>query len=127
MAGNIVGSEGSMSPSTFDAIKLQMENIFWGVCTHGIWRFPARGQIGTVAAGLGHSSRQRHILNPLIEPASSRILVRFISAEPWQELPENKSWQRGLWEILWFFPNVSLTFMFFKSIFYAKSYYKSRH
>ena len=39
---------------------------------------------------LHHSSRQCHILNPLseawIEPMSSWILVRLISAEPWWEL-----------------------------------------
>ena len=42
---------------------------------------------------LHHRSRQRRILNPLskagMEPTSSRILVRFFSAEPLQELPLN--------------------------------------
>ena len=32
---------------------------------HGIWKFPARGWIQTVAASLHHSSQQRWILNPL--------------------------------------------------------------
>ena len=35
-----------------------------GRCTSCIWKFPARGQIGAVAAGLHHSS-QHQILNPL--------------------------------------------------------------
>ena len=33
-----------------------------------------------------HSSWQCQILNPLIEPASSWMLVRFVSAEPQREL-----------------------------------------
>ena len=39
---------------------------------------------------LHHSSRQYRILNPLgpgIEPASSWVLVKFISAEPRRERP----------------------------------------
>ena len=65
----------------------------------------ARGPIGAVATGLcyshshsnarselcylHHSSGQCRILNPLksgIKPACLWILVRFVSAEPWQEL-----------------------------------------
>ena len=46
-----------------------------------------------------HRSRQRRILNPLSEardePASSRILVRFISAEPRQALHKQISQTRG--------------------------------
>ena len=38
---------------------------------------------------LHHSSLQCQILNPLIEPASLWILVRFVSAGPQQELPTN--------------------------------------
>ena len=63
----------------------------------------ARGQLGIVAAGhsnagskprlecIHHSSWQHQILSSLskpgIEPVSSWILVRFISTEPWWELP----------------------------------------
>ena len=38
---------------------------------------------------LHHSFRQYQVLNPLagIEPTSSCMLVRFISLEPWRELP----------------------------------------
>ena len=68
----------------------------------------ARGQIGAVATGLhhspGHSQIQAvsaiyttarsnaesltHRVRPGIEPASSKLLVRFISAEPWREFLE---------------------------------------
>ena len=43
------------------------------------------GQTGAVAAGLHHSSWQGQIFNPSearIEPASSWMLVRFLSMEP---------------------------------------------
>ena len=50
----------------------------------------ARGQIGAVTASLNHShSNTRsptHWSRPGIKPASSWILVRFVSAEPPQEL-----------------------------------------
>ena len=50
----------------------------------------AGGQIGAVATGLLHShSNARsltHRMRPGIEPASSWMLVRFVSAEPRQEL-----------------------------------------
>ena len=47
----------------------------------------ARGPIRAAAPGLHHSSRQCWIFNPLSEARDrTRILVRFISAEPWREL-----------------------------------------
>ena len=65
----------------------------------------ARGRIGTLAAGLYHSHNNTrsescvtytrahgntrsltHWVMPGIKPASLWILVRFVSAEPWQEL-----------------------------------------
>ena len=51
----------------------------------------ARGLIGATAAGLHHSSQQCQILNPLskarIEPATSWLLVGFISTVPRREFP----------------------------------------
>ena len=70
--------------------------------THMAYRSSqARGRIGTTAASLCHSNTRSephlsHICNtkslthwarPGIEPASSWILVGFLSTEPWQELP----------------------------------------
>ena len=56
----------------------------------------ARGLIRATAACLHHSSQQRRIPNPLSksrdEPASSWILVRFISSAPQRELPNTHSW-----------------------------------
>ena len=46
----------------------------------------ARGQVGNVGASLHHSSSLTHWARPGIEPVSSRMLIRFISAEPRQEL-----------------------------------------
>ena len=48
------------------------------------------GQIRAVAPGLRHSHSDMgsftHWVRPGIEPASSRILVRFVSTEPGREL-----------------------------------------
>ena len=50
----------------------------------------ARGRIGAVTTSLHHSHSSTraltHWVRPGIEPTSSWILVRFISAEPWWEL-----------------------------------------
>ena len=51
----------------------------------------ARDRIRTVAASLHHSHSNTgsltHRVRPGIEPVSSWILVGFMTAEPWQELP----------------------------------------
>ena len=54
----------------------------------------ARGQIGATAASLYHSSQQQagsltHWVRPGIEPASSWILVGFVSTVPQQKLPKH--------------------------------------
>ena len=79
-------------------------NLFRATLQHA--EVPRLGVESVVAAGLHHShsnarsephlwpvplsSWQRRILNPLsdarIEPSSSGILVRFVSAEPWRKL-----------------------------------------
>ena len=50
----------------------------------------ARGPTGAVAAGLRHSHSNAgswtHWARPGIKPVSSRMLVRFVSTEPRQEL-----------------------------------------
>ena len=50
----------------------------------------ARGQIRATAAGLRHSHRNArsltHWARPVIKPATSWFLVRFISIVPWREL-----------------------------------------
>ena len=51
----------------------------------------ARGRIRATAAGLHHRHRNTgsltHWTRPGIKPTSSWILVGFVSAEPWRELP----------------------------------------
>ena len=63
----------------------------------------ARGHIGATASSLCHShSNARsltHWVGPGIKPTSSWILVRFISAEPQQEL--QNSWDFILSEVRW--------------------------
>ena len=79
-------------------------------CTHGIWSSQARGWIGAATVGLCHShsnpdpclvfdidiahSNARSLtqwVRPGIEPASSWILVRFVTTEPQWDLPMNFS------------------------------------
>ena len=59
----------------------------------------------THSCDLHHSSRQCQSLNPLskagIEPATSWILVRFITVEPQQELLKMKSSSKVLSFLLW--------------------------
>ena len=66
----------------------------------------ARGQIGATAASICHSRSYAgsltHSLRPGINPASSWILIRFVSAVPQQELPNiifNSC--MGLYSIVW--------------------------
>ena len=78
--------------------------VFLGLPPTAYGGFQARGQMGAIAAGLCHSHNS-HMgseprlqstpqlvamldLRPLIKPASSWMLVRFVSAEPRWELPE---------------------------------------
>ena len=69
--------------------------------------FQASGWIRAVATGLHHRSQQRwsliHWARPGIKPPSSWMLVRFVSTEPWRELPSwvfnSRSWH-GIF-VLW--------------------------
>ena len=62
-------------------------------CTRGIWTFPGQGSNQSCSASLHHSHSNTgsliHWIRPGIEPASSWILVRFVTTEPWRELPES--------------------------------------
>ena len=55
----------------------------------------AKGRIGAVAAGLHHSHSNAgswtHWVRPGIEPATSWILVGFVTTEPWREMPKMQS------------------------------------
>ena len=74
--------------------------VFLGLHLAAYGGSQARGPIGTVAAGLGTISTASatyntahgktlsitHWVRPGIEPVSSQILLRLISADPWREL-----------------------------------------
>ena len=85
---------------------LSTQNFFFKGCNCSLWKFLARGWIRAIAAGLYHSHSNNgsepylqptpeltamtdpltHWARPEIKPASSRILVGFVTAEPWWEL-----------------------------------------
>ena len=65
--------------------------------------YQARGRIRAIAAGLLHSHSNTGSLaywaRPGIEPASSQMLVRFVSVKPWRELPPITFFSK---ELYWF-------------------------
>lgn len=63
-----------------------------------MWKRPGQGLLGAAAAGPYHSQSSAGSLTrpagPGMEPDSSRILVRFLTAEPQQGLPTYFSRER---------------------------------
>ena len=70
-------------PRLGSKLELQLPAYTMATATHGI-----RAASATYTTAHGNAGSLTHGLRPGIEPASSWFLVRFISAEPWWELPE---------------------------------------
>ena len=93
LATTLAKSDGNLKLQVSLFIYLFLFIYFWlfraTPSAYGISK--ARGQIGATAAGLHHShSSSRsltHWARPGIKPTFSWILVGFVTAEPWQELP----------------------------------------
>ena len=98
--------------SSFLFLSFFLFFFWWGGCSCSIWKFPGQGsnrsynchstpqpqkcQIwatsATYTTACGNARSLTHWVGPGIEPEFSWILVRFVSAEPQQQLISFSSW-----------------------------------